>query len=76
MISGCDQMRLHIGMYSVFMREWLSVFPRSSFYLLRTEDYHDNMAQHLNAIFNFLGVGECTTMTMTFTRHLQATYDM
>ena len=45
-------------MYSVFMKEWLAVFPRSSFYILRTEDYHDNMIYHLNNIYNFLGLGK------------------
>ncbi|XP_076460291.1 carbohydrate sulfotransferase 15-like isoform X2 [Babylonia areolata] len=49
-------MRIHIGMYSVFMKEWLAVFPRSAFYILRTEDYHANMTHHLTAIYDFLGV--------------------
>ncbi|XP_070176634.1 carbohydrate sulfotransferase 15-like [Littorina saxatilis] len=47
-------MRIHLGMYSVFMKEWLAVFPRSSFYILRTENYHDNMTYHLNNIYTFL----------------------
>ena len=52
-----SQMRIHVGMYSVFMREWLSVFPRSSFYILRTEDYTAEMEHHLSHIYNFLGLG-------------------
>ncbi|KAK7479376.1 hypothetical protein BaRGS_00029368 [Batillaria attramentaria] len=49
-------MRLHIGMYSVFMKEWLAVFPRDRFYILRTEDYQANMKEHLRRIYKFLDV--------------------
>ncbi|KAL8607105.1 hypothetical protein ACOMHN_008691 [Nucella lapillus] len=57
-------MRLHIGMYSVFLREWLSVFARSSFYIFRTEDYTTNMTTHLANIFNFLDVATLPEQTM------------
>ncbi|PVD30842.1 hypothetical protein C0Q70_10117 [Pomacea canaliculata] len=53
-------MRLHIGMYSVFMKEWLAVFPRSSFHILRTEDFAQNMTLHLRLIYKFLGLEPLT----------------
>ena len=53
-----EQMRIHIGMYVVFLKEWFDVFPRSNFYILRTEDYEKDMLLQLTAIFDFLKVGE------------------
>nr|KAG5693862.1 hypothetical protein BaRGS_009918 [Batillaria attramentaria] len=58
-------MRLHIGMYSVFMKEWLAVFPRDRFYILRTEDYQANMKEHLRRIYKFLDVGQWMRRTVT-----------
>lgn len=57
-------MRLHIGMYSVFMKEWLSVFPRGTFYILRTEDYTENMAKHLAQIYKFLDLAPLPEHTL------------
>ncbi|XP_059175446.1 carbohydrate sulfotransferase 15-like [Physella acuta] len=49
-------MRIHTSCYSVFLREWLSVFHRNHFLVLRTEDYHSNMKATLEQTFRFLQV--------------------
>ncbi|XP_046365506.2 carbohydrate sulfotransferase 15-like [Haliotis rufescens] len=48
--------RLHIGCYSVFLKEWLSVFPREDFLILRTEDYKANAWGTLSDVFKFLSL--------------------
>ncbi|XP_071113588.1 carbohydrate sulfotransferase 15-like [Haliotis cracherodii] len=48
--------RLHVGCYAVFLKEWLSVFHKQSFLILRTEDYKMNIKEHLYKVFNFLNV--------------------
>ncbi|XP_046544997.1 carbohydrate sulfotransferase 15-like, partial [Haliotis rubra] len=48
--------RIHVGCYAVFLKEWLSVFPRQSFLILRTEDYKRNIKDHLHKVFRFLNV--------------------
>ncbi|CAG5127292.1 unnamed protein product [Candidula unifasciata] len=48
--------RLHIGCYSVFLREWFSVFHRKHFFFLRSEDYKKDIRGNLQAVFAFLGI--------------------
>ncbi|KAI8793215.1 carbohydrate sulfotransferase 15 [Biomphalaria glabrata] len=48
--------RLHVSCYSVFLREWFSVFNRKHFFIFRTEDYHSNTKEFLRQAFDFLNV--------------------
>ncbi|XP_048763501.1 carbohydrate sulfotransferase 15-like [Ostrea edulis] len=50
--------RLHVGVYSVFLEEWLKVYDTTNFLFLRTEDYSRNIKGTLKTIFSFLGVEE------------------
>ena len=52
------QTRLVVGLYTVFIEEWLKVFPREQFHILRLEDYTEYKQLALNDIFQFLGVGK------------------
>ncbi|XP_071113510.1 carbohydrate sulfotransferase 15-like isoform X1 [Haliotis cracherodii] len=49
-------MRIHISCYSVFMKEWMRVFPRESFLVLRNEDYGHDIKNHMNMVFSFLNM--------------------
>ncbi|XP_045182321.2 carbohydrate sulfotransferase 15-like [Mercenaria mercenaria] len=40
--------------YSVHLQEWLKVFPRKQIFILRTEEYSQNIADSLLRIFRFL----------------------
>ncbi|XP_055880135.1 carbohydrate sulfotransferase 15-like isoform X1 [Biomphalaria glabrata] len=48
--------RLHVSCYSVFLREWFSVFNRKHFFIFRTEDYHSNTKEYMRQAFDFLNV--------------------
>ncbi|XP_055872446.1 uncharacterized protein LOC106071469 [Biomphalaria glabrata] len=50
-------LRLPFACYSVFMREWLQVFPLESFLLIKTEDYKINPENTLKSVIEFLGLG-------------------
>ncbi|ESO82607.1 hypothetical protein LOTGIDRAFT_109056, partial [Lottia gigantea] len=53
-----DQMkvRLHIGLYSVFMKEWLNVFNRDQILDIRLEELSENPGAVLIEVFDFLSV--------------------
>ena len=52
------QTRIHYGCYSVFLKEWLDVFPLRHFLFLRTEDYNTNITSNLQTIYSFLELGK------------------
>ncbi|XP_046554329.1 uncharacterized protein LOC124263708 [Haliotis rubra] len=56
--------RLHIGCYSVFLKEWLAVFPREDFLILKTEDYNRDALGTLRDVFNFLLLPPLNEMAM------------
>ncbi|XP_059159239.1 carbohydrate sulfotransferase 15-like isoform X2 [Physella acuta] len=49
--------RLPFACYSVFMREWLRVFPLKNFLLIKTEEYRDDPEETLKRVMEFLGLG-------------------
>ena len=52
------QLSLNVGLYHVFLRDWMAVFPQKNFHVLRLEDYSSNKIQELDKIMSFLGAGE------------------
>ncbi|XP_014823428.1 PREDICTED: carbohydrate sulfotransferase 15-like [Poecilia mexicana] len=49
--------RLTLGMYFVFVLDWLTVFQREQILVLQLEDYAANLRKTLKTVFDFLGVG-------------------
>ncbi|XP_052778544.1 carbohydrate sulfotransferase 15-like [Mya arenaria] len=56
--------RLHLGFYSIFLRDWLRVFPRKQFLIMRTEDYSSDIARHIQYAFDFLDLGKISQQTI------------
>lgn len=52
--------RLYNGLYSVFLCDWLKVFPREQVLVVRMEDYHQDMVSSLATIYNHLGLRPLT----------------
>ncbi|KAK6168231.1 hypothetical protein SNE40_022100 [Patella caerulea] len=50
--------RIHFGCYVVYLKEWLKMFDRDQFYIVRTEDYADDVDKYIAEIFDFLEVGK------------------
>lgn len=49
--------RLCLGMYIVYIRDWLTVFPRDQILVLCLEDYSANVTVTIKKVFAFLGAG-------------------
>ncbi|XP_017283686.1 carbohydrate sulfotransferase 15 [Kryptolebias marmoratus] len=49
--------RLTLGMYFVFLLDWLTVFHREQLLVLRLEDYAANLKKTIKTVFDFLSVG-------------------
>ncbi|WAR20715.1 CHSTF-like protein [Mya arenaria] len=50
------RVRLRVGMYSVYMQDWLKLFPRQQFYIMRLEDYTKDPVYHVKQIYKFLSI--------------------
>lgn len=59
------QVRLNLGMYIVFILDWLTVFHRDQILVLRLEDYAANLKMAIKAVFDFLSVGTCHRVTFS-----------
>ena len=53
-----QQVRITVGMYSVYLQEWLKVFDRNQILIFRNEDYAHDMQNHLLHAFMFLDIGK------------------
>ena len=47
------------------MRDWLQVFPRDHFHLVKLEDYSLNKDAELTKVYNFLGLKSTHTADQT-----------
>ena len=52
------QGQLRVGIYSVFIEEWLQVYPRENFKFIRLEDYSSQKVEVLTETIRFLGLGK------------------
>lgn len=56
-LSNSMPVRLHLGMYIIFLLDWLTVFNREQILVLRLEDYAANLEVTIKKVFDFLSVG-------------------
>lgn len=56
-LSNGMPVRLNLGMYIVFLLDWLTVFHREQILVLRLEDYAANLKLTIKKVFDFLSVG-------------------
>lgn len=52
------QVRLHVGMYYYFLKDWLSIFPRNQMFIFTTEEYSSQINITLNKVAQFLQLGK------------------
>ncbi|KAL8612525.1 hypothetical protein ACOMHN_053590 [Nucella lapillus] len=61
---------LVVSLYSVFVQDWMKLFPRDQLMFISTEKYNENMPKYLGKLFNFLGLWPVTPDEMrTMTDH-------
>ncbi|XP_046548040.1 carbohydrate sulfotransferase 15-like [Haliotis rubra] len=60
--------RIYFGCYSVYMRQWLKVFPRDQFLILRTEDHDNDPEAQLSTVYNYLKLNYTEEWLASITR--------
>ena len=48
----CFKVRVMVGIYEMYLRQWLKVFPREQIFIMRNEDYSNDISSHLKRVFN------------------------
>lgn len=56
-LTNTMQVRLHLGLYVVFLLDWLTVFHRDQILVLQLKDYSANLKATMKKVFDFLTVG-------------------
>lgn len=52
------QVRLQVGLYIVYLIDWLTVFKREQIMVLRLEDHASNRKYTMHNVFDFLNLGK------------------
>ncbi|XP_030630736.1 carbohydrate sulfotransferase 15 [Chanos chanos] len=60
-LNNAMPVRLQVGLYIVYILDWLSVFPRDQILILRLEDHASNREITMRKIFDFLTLAPLTT---------------
>ncbi|XP_063818214.1 carbohydrate sulfotransferase 15-like isoform X2 [Pseudophryne corroboree] len=64
--------RLQVGLYVVYLWDWLSVFHLDQFLILRLEDHAANISQSMRLVYTFLGLGPLSDEQAASITHKQA----
>ncbi|XP_026771069.3 carbohydrate sulfotransferase 15 isoform X1 [Pangasianodon hypophthalmus] len=56
-LNNAMPVRLHVGVYVVYVLDWLSVFSRDQLLVLRLEDHAADKRASMNRVFRFLQLG-------------------
>ena len=52
------QKRLRVGLFYIYMKDLLNIFPREQILYFRLEDYKRDKLSHLRKIISFLDLGK------------------
>ncbi|KAK7094717.1 carbohydrate sulfotransferase 15-like [Littorina saxatilis] len=55
-LADSVKLSLHEGMYSIYMEDWVRIFPPEQFMVIRFEDYVANTVPTLEKMYDFLGI--------------------
>ena len=53
-LRGRKSRYLSLGLYLYFLQEWMNIFPRKQFLILKSEDMYENPAAITKQVFDFL----------------------
>ncbi|XP_061562092.1 carbohydrate sulfotransferase 15-like [Phycodurus eques] len=62
-VNNAMPVRLQVGLYAVYLLDWLSVFGRDQILVLRLEDHASNRKHTMHTVFRFLGLGPLSQQT-------------
>ncbi|XP_028369031.1 carbohydrate sulfotransferase 15 [Phyllostomus discolor] len=56
-LSNALPVRLQVGLYAVYLLDWLTVFRKEQFLVLRLEDHASDVKHTMHRVFQFLSLG-------------------
>uniref|UniRef100_A0A4X1SEG4 Sulfotransferase n=1 Tax=Sus scrofa TaxID=9823 RepID=A0A4X1SEG4_PIG len=59
-LNNAMPVRLQVGLYAVYLLDWLTVFDKEQFLILRLEDHASNVKFTMHRVFQFLSLGPLT----------------
>ncbi|XP_062330740.1 carbohydrate sulfotransferase 15-like isoform X1 [Osmerus eperlanus] len=59
-LNNAMPVRLQVGLYIVYILDWLTVFSKNQILVLRLEDHASNRKYTMHKVFNFLNLGPLT----------------
>ncbi|XP_028332970.1 carbohydrate sulfotransferase 15 [Gouania willdenowi] len=59
-VNNAMPVRLQVGLYIVYLLDWLTVFSKEQILVLRLEDHASNRKYTMNRVFDFLKLGPLT----------------
>uniref|UniRef100_A0A3P9H9Y6 Sulfotransferase n=1 Tax=Oryzias latipes TaxID=8090 RepID=A0A3P9H9Y6_ORYLA len=59
-VNNAMPVRLQVGLYIIYLMDWLRVFNREQILVLRLEDHASNRKYTMHKVFDFLGLGPLT----------------
>nr|XP_057918696.1 carbohydrate sulfotransferase 15-like [Doryrhamphus excisus]XP_057918697.1 carbohydrate sulfotransferase 15-like [Doryrhamphus excisus]XP_057918698.1 carbohydrate sulfotransferase 15-like [Doryrhamphus excisus]XP_057918699.1 carbohydrate sulfotransferase 15-like [Doryrhamphus excisus]XP_057918700.1 carbohydrate sulfotransferase 15-like [Doryrhamphus excisus]XP_057918701.1 carbohydrate sulfotransferase 15-like [Doryrhamphus excisus]XP_057918702.1 carbohydrate sulfotransferase 15-like [Doryr len=59
-VNNAMPVRLQVGLYIVYLLDWLSIFSREQILVLRLEDHASNRKYTMHQVFQFLNLGPLT----------------
>ncbi|KAJ8045876.1 Carbohydrate sulfotransferase 15 [Holothuria leucospilota] len=59
-----SMMQLRIGIYHVFLEDWLRIFPKNQLFILELEDWNNRCTQILPEMFEFLNLERLSDMSI------------
>lgn len=57
-------MRLQVGLYIVYLLDWLSVYSKDQILVLRLEDHAANCKTTMHKVFRFLSLGKTQAISV------------
>ena len=51
-------MRLDIGLYHIFLRDWMAAIPRDQLYITKLEEYSQNKIAEMKKVYKFFDLGK------------------
>lgn len=70
--SNTLPVRLQVGLYVIYLWDWLSVFDLDQFLILRLEDHAANITQSMRLVYKFLNLGPLSVEQEASVTHKQA----
>ncbi|KAI6066583.1 Carbohydrate sulfotransferase 15 [Aix galericulata] len=61
-LNNAMPVRLQVGLYVVYLLDWLTVFDKDQILVLRLEDHASNVKYTMHMVFQFLDLGPLTSL--------------